>query len=429
MNDERDENVIHDETQERVSSNVETEQKLAQIVEQQTPKVVSETNDGVKTIEYQPDEAISPTFARLVNEVRSDISEEQPVPVQEVLTPTTAPKAVTPAPKEVTVPKKKSIFDDIDIDLNNIKVASKADKFAISSSTSELLENKATKNVICCQSGYAAQLSALKNQEIQNLVNSDVTYYQNRQKLFKTIHDHLEGTSVGKINLNTFLKITSFFDIETLLYGIFCQTFPYENKYSIRCSRPSCGKEFDIIVNNESLIETRGSEEEIYQTITDIVRNVTDARDLVQHSLVHTEKKVLLDETKIIFTITIPSLYEYLEEILGQINDRIVDEFAMSLGTAMFIKEMLVPDINRFRATGELEYLPITNKMELVRYIGELPYYDAIQLSEAINDFTDRLRVTYSIKNVTCPFCANEMDNIELEMERVLFTIIRQGKR
>ena len=329
--------------------------------------------------------------------------------------------------EELENPPENPIKLDIRVDLNNIEI-SDGNELDLNENVEYVMNTKGVTQVVCCQSAYSAQVSALKHQEIQNLNDADVDIYNYKKRIYKAIHKHIEETSVGKMDFLTFMKNTSYFDTDTLLYGLYSQTFPYKNKYTLVCPKENCQKPFEVEISNISLIETRGKEEDIYAKINEVVNKVKSPKELIENSHVHTSLRTMVDETKIVFVLRIPSIYDYLEEILGNVREEIAEEYSTSLGIALFIERMFVPNVKLYKDTGKLKFFEVTDREKIIRYISDLPYYDGIQITEAINDFTDKYRITYSIKGVNCPHCAFEVGEVPMNMEEVLFIGIRQGK-
>ena len=320
----------------------------------------------------------------------------------------------------------KDLLAGITVDLASIKIATGIPRSLLNANKQSVLDVQSTMQVVCCQSSYAAHISALRSQEIQNINNLNSDLYTFKKTLYKVIWRHIEDSSIGKIDYDTWLKITSFFDIETLLYGAYCMTFPKDNKYPITCPKGDCGHSFDITVNNNSLIEARP---DAFEKINEVVANISRASDLVAASKVHTVQRIMLEDSKIIVDIQIPSLYDYLEDILKRIKDNqnFAEENANSISLAMFVKQALIPDIETYRKTGELQYLPITDKQELIDLIANLPFNDGEILDKEISKFTNEFLINYSIRGVVCPKCGLEFPSIPMDMERVLFIAIQRG--
>ena len=422
--------------EEETTEEIKTETKEVEITKEEVKEDFTEdlikNAIGEKNITEVPAEAedsfVSDTFNEFLNNA-SKINEVD-----------NAKKDVAPVDDEkLNKPTKNTILENIKVDLNNIEIVKPTDVFTAKALEKTILDDSSSMLVTCCQSSYTAELTALKSQEIQTLSNSDVDYYSYKKKLYQLVHKHIVTTSVGPINYNDWLHKTSYFDMETLLYGIYCQTFNYQNKYEIRCSNPRCRHNYDAIVNNNTLIELRGSEKETFSKIKEIISNIKNADELLDNSLVHTTKRVILEESKIIIDINIPSLFDYLENVVAKTDDSELEEYQNAVGLSLFVKGIYLPNILEYEKTGKLNWVeldlkdnegmnlaPASNK--LIETISNLSYYDSLQLSDEINTFVEKYRISYSIKNVTCPRCGNVIPRITLDMEEVLFDTIRQGR-
>ena len=361
---------------------------------------------------------------------RPSLVREAPVPVSDTFAELQRSLGITDGPvkEEPEEPQisTKDLLAGITVDLSSIKIATGVPRSLLNANKQSVLDVQSTMQVVCCQSSYAAHISALRSQEIQNINNLNSDLYTFKKTLYKVIWRHIEDSSVGKMDYDTWLRVTSFFDIETLLYGAYCMTFPKDNKYPITCPKGDCGHNFDIVVNNNSLIEARP---DVFEKINEVVSNISKAKDLVANSKVHTVQRVMLGNSKIIVDIQIPSLYDYLEDILKRIrNDQeFAEENSNSISLAMFVKQALIPDIETFRKTGELQYLPVTDKQDLIDLIANLPFEDGEVLDNEISKYTNEFLISYSIRGIVCPKCGFEFPSIPMEMERVLFIAIQRG--
>lgn len=338
-------------------------------------------------------------------------------------------KANNQAVQERSSLSPNDILSKIEVNLDNIEIVdpNSISELVLFENQNSILNNKKTMQVVCCQSAYEAHVSALRNQEIQNLTASDLDLYNFKKRIYRTVYEHIQDTSVGRMDFNTWLKVTSYFDIDTLLYGIYCQTFPGENKYPLTC--PRCDRNFNTIVNNATLVEIRGQEQEIYAKINEIVANIKDAKRLLENSHVHTTKRIMAEQSKIVFDIVIPSAYDYLEGILANVSDQFVEEYSTSLGISLFIDKVLIPDLKGYQQTGELKYIPVTNKGKIIDLVSKLPYYDGLDLSDAVNEFTNKYKISYALKGIHCPECGFEFPSLPMNLEDILFMAIRRGRR
>lgn len=391
-------------------------------VQEQAPASVELEEKAEVKLEEKPvyQDSMSNAFiSDTLDDLEKMLDEEEAI-AEAAPTPVEASEVVKPADDIA------SLLSNIKVDLNNIEISNGG--MIDIQRTENLFNAKPTKHVVCCQSAYTAQISALKSREITNLTESDSDYYTYRKKITQIAHSHIESTSIGKINYPTFSKITSFYDFETILYGIYCQTFPENNNYRVKCPAQDCGKVVTAMTHNNQLVETRGKEN-VFERVNEVIASVKNEKDCLEKSTVHKLKRVILDETKIIADICIPTIHDYIEGILNRVTPQMAEDYSVSLGLSLFISKLFIPDLAKLKETGKLTYFEIDDKIKIIKYIGDvLSYYDSLQLSDEINDFTERYRVTYSLKNVTCPHCGHVIEEIPLDMEELLFRAVRQGR-
>jgi len=348
-------------------------------------------------VETEEDHEISETFSKLSSE------------------------SVAPAPTNVVgFQTNKDLLADIHIDVSNIDIIEKTG-FEQQDDIDIMFNKKSIYEVVLAQSGYKAGMSALTLSDINAITNSNVDLYTHKKRLYEVIHSHLENTSVGKVGLKDWLKITSFHDLETLMYGVYCQTFPENNEFDVTCG--SCNKATSLIVNNVTLAESK--DDTIYAKIEEIVRSVNKSEDLIAHSMVHTTHRIVLPETKIVFDIQTPSLWDHLE-LLNSMDQRTIEEFADTIGTMLFIKNMYLLDVARTRATGKASYYPVDDKNRQLHLISRLGIKDGDSLSDAVNSRVEKYAISYSVKNAKCTHCSDSLGNLPIDIETALFTLIQR---
>lgn len=320
------------------------------------------------------------------------------------------------------------LLKNIKVDLNSIEISN--GNILNLERTENLFKNKRMSQVVACQSAYTAYMSALNNQELQNILGSDEDYYSYRKRIIKLIFKHMEDTSIGKLDFLVWEKLTSFLDIETLLYGIYCQTFPYENTYNIICPNKSCRHRYTTIANNNTIVEVK-SKDETFVKLQEILKTVRNPQECMDKSLVHTTKRIVCEESKMIVDIRIPSVYDYLEGILSKVTPTYAEEYSSSLSMAIFISKIYIPDLATLKDTGKLTYFEISDQSKIVEYLSAISFLDAEFITNEINDYTEKFRVYYSLKDVTCPECNEVIPEVQLSMEDLLFhtlRTIRSGK-
>jgi hypothetical protein len=317
----------------------------------------------------------------------------------------------------VNISQKDDVFSNMDLESIEITDKNPLDQF---DDFKEVFSNdKSTFQVGAIQSGYIANMSALDMGDINKLITSSQDAYNERKSLYKTIYDHVENTSVGKITFNDWLKLTSYDDIQTLLFGLYAQTFPDTNKFNIQC--PECGEQVGIEVDNNMLIQTEG------EGITDKMRELLkqqheSARELLEKSLVHSTERVRLPESNVILDITTPSLNDHLK-LLSQ-DSKLIENNASEASLVLFTKKILIPDYKASRKKGRPVYSEVTQFKKKIQILKSLGVKDGKAVNQKFAERSNRYKIDYAIKNYECPNCQSLIDEIPVDLETALFTQI-----
>ena len=335
------------------------------------------------------------------------------------------PKELTQKPMET-----KSNLPNLTgkINLAGITINKDLNQIELVRNAKNILSIDSTFQVLMLQSGYMGEISALNNHELRAMTTNVTDYYSLKDKSFKTIFNHMMSTSIGSITYETFLKITSYFDQNTLYFGAFAKTFPGRNKYTVYCSDPNCkghNTGFEAEIHNNNLVRLLGDESKAYEKRNEILERARKPEDLVGRSLVHTIKRIMLQDCNFIIDLRIPSLHDYLTDALYSKDPKYVEEYQSELGVAFFVDQILVPNIEKWNGgdPSSIEWLPIKDKNEKVSYICKFQPSDYNQLVTEIDEFANTYKVDYALQHVTCPFCKRELGDVEVNMEDVLFTL------
>jgi len=315
---------------------------------------------------------------------------------------------------------KLAFMDKITVDLNEITITNKS-PIQQTQDINLVFNNVATFTVICCQSGYTANMSGLTLAEKNAINNSDGDIFQMRQKLYKTVYNKIQSMSIPKPDFNNWLKITSFNDLSTLLFGIYCQTFIDNNEFDITCGK--CNKNTSVIVNNQSLIEVR--DRATYEKRDEIIGSIKSGEELVAASIVHKDERVMLNDSKIIVDVSTPSLHDHLA-LLKVSNQKTLQEYADAFSAMLFISHMYMLDLNQTYSTGKATYYEVTDKARLLNILLKLSNKDGEQLENAIEEKLGKYKIDYEIHNVTCSHCKTKLPGIPVDIETILFTRINR---
>lgn len=318
-----------------------------------------------------------------------------------------------PAEKiEEEVPKKKA--KKIDMTKLNMLDSTPMDKEKFLRNA--LYGNSTALQVVAAQSGYMAKMMPLVNKDIIGIMYSNLSRYEYRKTIFKIIYDKIVAFSFGKMSFEEWLKNTSVEDIETFYYGVYCATFDNQGKFTFKC--PKCGNEETLKVNHAGLFKTANNEK-MKQHIREVSKNATTREAMQQYSMIGKTEAFQLPDSGIIAEVRTPSLWDSLE-ILRVVPDSVIDRDSTSVTNMLYIKRFLIP-VKTEEISGYTEQL---DAQEILRIIDNLSPDDASILQETISDRVDDNRISYSIKNVKCQKCNNEISEIPISIEDILFSLI-----
>lgn len=318
-------------------------------------------------------------------------------------------------------PADLSIVKDVDVDFE--KMLENFDKIKIidngiqaTQTINRFINTKPTYNVVALQSAYEAKMSALTMVDKSNIRNSTDTPHAVRRKIYEIIYNHIETMSVQKPAFEDWLKVTSYWDVETLLFGIYAQTYSHNNSFDITC--PVCKEKNRVRADAEVLVQVRDPDS--YQQVRDIIAEVSNWTELKGKSQVGQTIRFMLPKSKTIVIAKSPSLYEHLN-MLKSYNPSIPsvgEVFAFSL----FIKELLIPDMDQV-TKGNAVFAKVTGRDDIHRVVTKMNSDDEDYFNDKIRELSDKFKIEFALEkfNCTTPGCTKEFDQIPLDIENLLF--------
>lgn len=283
-----------------------------------------------------------------------------------------------------------------------------------------LYAGKSAFQIVAAQSGYTAKISPLVNSDFVDLYNSSLSLYDSRKLILNIIHEKIIETSAGDMSFNDWLANTSVGDLETFYYGVYCSTFGDDGIASIEC--PHCHKTIQFPLSCRNLVKT-ADKEKMQARLSDVSKNANSAADMKKYSLLSEKKSYRLPKSGLIVELKMPSLYDML--VFLKSTPEAIAESKLSdpeyISTVLSIGKVLVP---QKAPGGEILYSEITESEKISRILDQMDIDDANALSDITNDTFENYHITYSVKNVACPECHNEIGDIPVNIERILFTLI-----
>lgn len=380
--------------------------------------VIKNSSEEIKEVNNSPNDVIKK------DEETTKIKEDnKPIVNNEGFNNTSKP--VPNTPKEVTEQKKmektnefnpKDFIKNITVDLNNIQLGNVSPIDRIDN-VNFLMNNKSKQQIAAIQSGYLAYVEGLNYDEINVLINSTLDEYGTQLLLAQTVHKMINSTNIGNISFDEWKKITSFYDLDSFLYGIYLQTFPGDTKFQVTCG--TCENTIDVIVNNDTLISAKN--DNTYRMLEMINTNQKSNPQLsLQRAVIHNQERVFLEDSKIIMEIKLPTIEKHLN-LLASTNQKAKEKSKHLLTMLLFIEHMYVLDVKRTIAEKKACYYEETNKQEIINIIKRLSYNDADKASVNIQNMIDMYKTVFKIKSFICPKCQTRINDIDIDMETLLF--------
>jgi hypothetical protein len=320
--------------------------------------------------------------------------------------------------------KDRELLDRISVDLTHITLVD-SNKIQRSNYVEAALRSDAAYQVIALRSGYTAGMGGLTFLDKDSLRNSNLDNFNERKRLYQITYQKMVHTSVGPMTFSEFLAVTAFDDLETLLFGVYCQTYPNATEFTITCGK--CGKPCQIQVHPTSFVKAY-DKKDVYSYINEeFLARKHEPMDLLGQSLVHSYERILLPESKIIVDIRTPSLQDHLDT-LGRYDEQAMKSSHETFGCMVYIDQILVPNIQVIRATGKAAYTRLEDFDEKFRTVCGLRD-DGDVLNGAVNRREKKFAIDYSISSIPCSGCKEQMGEIPINIERLLYFQMEESRR
>jgi hypothetical protein len=280
---------------------------------------------------------------------------------------------------------------------------------------------KDTIQVVLTQSGYSVEMSALSMAEIQAIQASSTDVYTEKFRLLRTAYDHIEHSSLGKFGFQDWLKFTSYYDLNTLYYGMYCMTFPDKNPFDIACG--SCGKDTSIEVDNSSLIQTPARPSAI-TAAKNVAMLYKDPKAALKAAQLQKPQKLLLPESKLVLGLRNPTLEDYLD-LVRMVTPQMVRDSQKLIGMMLFTKIMLKIDIRQSRSEGKAISHEI-DRDDWFETLNKVSIIDGRVLQDKLDEMSTNGRVDFAIRSCNCMHCEQTLPEIPIDIENVLFVKIAQ---
>lgn len=304
---------------------------------------------------------------------------------------------------------------NLKVDLNNIDVVD-SDPMTKTKNVQFLLNNKPKTQVVALQSGYISYVEGFNFDQINALVNSTLDDYGNQLLLCQSIYSAINTTNAGKMDFRKWCENTSFYDLDSFIYGVYLETFPGTTKFDVKCG--TCGKQIEATVNNDTLI--KASNEDSKNILSTILAHKNNPKETMMNSIIHTSKKIFLEDSKMILKIKLPTIQKHLD-LLASINAKAKEKNQHILTILLFLEELYMLDLDKSLVAGSPKYNIVADREEQSAYLKRMTYNDAKHVSDEINNMIRKYQVEFQIRSFKCSACGSDIGNIPIDIEQLLF--------
>lgn len=219
---------------------------------------------------------------------------------------------------------------------------------------------------------------------------------------------HIVDSSVGSLKLSQLLDIVSYYDKDTLYYGLYAGSYPEESEFQRNCHR--CGQQFFMTVRTRDLLL---NPEDFEEDENDIKDNVTTLSRLVEKSKLGKIYKKVHSNGMIVY-VKHPSVKSYLETLQSLTQD------TMRLYPRLIDLAYSIDKIGIH--VKDNEFMEFTDPNEIIEIISKFKDTAAkYEIFDMINEVRPNTLPTYGLKECKCPHCQAENPAQTYDMEDMIF--------
>ena len=342
-------------------------------------------------------------------------------------TESTAKEIEQGTPTAVTIKRKKEkVAEEPTFELNTATVRrlSKGTdtlKFV----TNTLMKTQPIRTVFLPQSNYRVDMSSATLNDLETIRLNQTTPLVSYEAILKVLHSHIENTSVGPIDYDTFLRITSLYDKETLMFGLYTATYKKPIKASVKCSKQKCGARQKLTIEPNSLVLSDNNV--LKARLAEIDRSVDNIDALLKNSLVATTNRVSLAGGRLYITIHLPSLADYIMVSKRFTDDQLASDTAFIL--ALHADEVFVLDSDLYDETGEVSHVVIDDPLEKFRFFSDMGAEMSSEIERLVITEIEPYTLHYGTRPGKCAECGAELPEVTISMEDIFFRTAYDGRK
>jgi hypothetical protein len=396
--------VVKDEVVEPAPEPIQETVEETPVVEKaEEPKTIEATDDEINTIlgldeteklerkegTRNIDDLVGINLEEEINMVRDEINQYQTEKIKRV-------------------PKKINLSDLSIVERNAIQQNNDL--------KSALYTGKASFTIAATKSGYSASMLPLVHKDAQRILYSSLDPVSQQKETYKIIHEKMYDIGVDRMkkDFNYWLKNTAAEDIDTFYYGVYCSTFPDGGTLEVQCDE--CGHSTGYTIPHDNLITTEDPNTRALSN--DIIREVVDEDTMKKYSLINKNETYLLEDSGMIIEVKTPTLYDLLD-IMRNVREEKIKRDPNSVTNMLYVERILLPN-----KSIEGQYSQVTDRRRILHIIDNLSLDDAELVNTIIGELIEIHRLTFSVKSLVCESCGASMNDLDFNIEDVLFTAI-----
>ena len=309
-------------------------------------------------------------------------------------------------------------FQDIN-DLSSITIIDPERTSKTNENLNHTINAKATYQIVLNQSAYIAHMEALRLKDVFSIAGSTGDSYASKLRKYQTYYSKMNSNTIGISSFEEWAKKTSLYDMDTVQFGIFCQTFPGSTDFNITCSH--CRQMMkNVKVSNDQLIAAKN--EDAYEQLNRVISSINDPESCAKYSLVNKVERFQLPFSKAVIDIRIPTVHDQLE-ILKKIREENLPKVREYLEIMYFIKDVMIVDLAATKEQGKPVFNKLKNENELVLFLSNMHLDDIEVLNHKVEDKDEKYRIEYKIKSFECqnPNCKKQTGDIAIDIDELLF--------
>lgn len=304
-------------------------------------------------------------------------------------------------------------------DLNSITIVDPERTSRTNENLNYTINAKPTYQVVLNQSAYIAHMEGLRLKDVFSIASSTGDSYASKLRKYQTYYNKINSNTIGLTSFEEWAKKTSLYDMDTIQFGIFCQTFPGATDFNITCSH--CKQTMkNVKVTNDQLISVKN--DDAYEQLNRVINGITDPESCAKYSLVNKVERFQLPYSKAIVDIRIPSVHDQLE-ILKKIREENLPKVREYLEIMYFIKDVMIVDLAATKEQGKPVFNKLKDENELVLFLSNMHLDDIEVLNHKVEDKDEKYRIEYKIKSFKChnPKCEQQTGDISIDIDELLF--------